>query len=58
MKSLVGVLLPFTTVILSLLGLTCFVVAGFLASTVVGFAIAGLSLLVLAYYAEAEQGST
>jgi len=52
--SLIGALLPYLTVILSVLGLISLVIAGFLASTVVGFVIAGLSLLVLAFYAEAE----
>jgi hypothetical protein len=54
MKSLPGALLPYLTVLLSLLGLTSLVVAAFLAGVIIGFVALGVAFLLLAFYAESE----
>lgn len=54
MRSLPGILLPYLTVLLSVLGLGCLVIAGFIAGTMIGFVALGVAFLVLAFYAETE----
>lgn len=52
MKSLLGALLPYLTVIMSVLGLISLVVAAFIAGLIIGFVVLGVSFLVMAFYAE------
>lgn len=51
-RSLLSVLGPLAPIILSVLGLVMFVVAGFMASPLVGVLVLGAVFLAMAYYAE------
>lgn len=53
-RAALALLRAYLTVLLSVLGLLMLVVAGFTLCLTAGFVVSGVSLLVLAYYAEAE----
>lgn len=52
--SLLGVLLPFAHVVLSILGLGFLVAAAYVFTVIAGLIATGLALLVLAFYLEQE----
>lgn len=53
--TLLGALLPYLHVVLSVLGLACVVAAAFTVAVGVGLLAAGVALLVLAFYIETER---
>jgi hypothetical protein len=53
-KSLIGALLPFATLLLSLAGVVFLVAAAFTLGVTSGFVATGVAFLVLAFYAESE----
>lgn len=50
--SLLGALLPYMSVILSVLGLFSLITAAFIVGMIAGFVVLGVSFLVMAFYAE------